>query len=116
MKRFPTRSLGQMLAIGFVLMLLLLGVLGAAVYSWQSESATAQRDFLERISPLAEQADRLERALLRFAIAGRSYLLSPSQQRMNQFHHARAEVSEALEILEKTPKDADGNALTAGMV
>lgn len=101
-----------MLAIGFALMLLLLGVLGAAVYSWQSESAMAQRDFLERISPLAEQADRLERALLRFAIAGRSYLLSPSRLRMNQFHHARAEVREAFQMLERSPKDAEGTALT----
>src|SRR5690349_10357970 len=111
MKRFPTRSLGQILAIGFALMLLLLALLWAAVYSWQSDSARAQQDFVERISPLAEQADRLERALLRFAISGRSYLLSPSQERMNQFRHARAEVNEALQVLQQEPKLADGSAL-----
>jgi signal transduction histidine kinase len=111
MKRFPTRSLGQILAIGFALMLLLLGVLSAAVYSWQSDSAAAERDFLERIAPLAEQGDRLERALLRFAIAARTYLLNPSQQRMNRYHHALAEVREALQRLQEAPKDADGRAL-----
>lgn len=111
MTRFPKYSVGQQLGIGFGLMFLLLALLGAAVYIWQSQSAGAQREFLERIAPLAERSDQLERALLRLAIAGRNYLLHPVQSRMNQFEEARAEVESSLDRLEQLPKEADSEAI-----
>ncbi len=111
-KRFPTSSVGQLLGVGFALMFLLLGVLGIAVFIWHSQSAKAQRAFLERIAPLSESADQMERSMLRMAIAGRSYLLNPTQDRMNTYRHVRQEADEAWGRLEQASKEPDAAQLT----
>lgn len=111
MTRFPTSSIGQLLGVGFALMFLLLGVLGAAVFVWHTESAEAQRHFLERIAPLAERADQLERSLLRIGIGVRSYLLNPDSERLAQYRRARDETREALRRLGQIPKEVDGEPL-----
>ena len=111
MTRFPTSSIGKQLSVGFGLIFLLLAVLGAAVFVWHSQSASAQRAFLERIAPLAERADQLERSLLQVGIDVRSYLLSPDQERLNRYRQSFEGTREAMRRLDQAPKDADGEEL-----
>jgi signal transduction histidine kinase len=111
MNRFPTASIGRQLGIGFGLMFLLLGVLGLAVFLWHSESAEAQRTFVERISPLTDQADDLERALLRVAIEWRSHLLTPERARYNQYRKASDDARQAMLALKRATREPDGETL-----
>ncbi len=111
MTRFPTSSIGKQLTVGFGLIFMLLAVLGAAVLVWHSQSASSQRAFLERIAPLAERADQLERSILQVGIDVRSYLLNPDAERLNRYQQSREQTLETVQRLEQAPKDADGEAL-----
>jgi signal transduction histidine kinase len=115
MKRFPATPLGRQLGIGFGLIFLLLGVLGLAVFVWHSQSAEAQREFVERIAPLTDRADELERTLLRVALEGRSYLLVPERARFNQYRKASDDARQAMLALQRDTTEPDGEALVRAL-
>jgi signal transduction histidine kinase len=105
-------SIGQRLAIGFGLLLLVLAVFAGAVFLWHSQSANAQRAYLERTEPLGDRAEELERAMLYVAIGLRSYLLIPEPHRRESYRRYTAEARQALRNLASAAKESDEAALS----
>jgi signal transduction histidine kinase len=56
-----------------------------AVATWHSQSVAAQRLYTERIVPLSQSVDALERSMLYVGITMRSYLLVPEPQRLANY-------------------------------
>jgi len=103
-------SLGQRLGIGFGLLLTVLAVFTGLTVHWHSRSAAAQREYTERIAPLRERADELERATLYVGLTLRSYLLVPEARHLTAFQRSTERAEQALGALAATPKEADGDA------
>jgi signal transduction histidine kinase/ActR/RegA family two-component response regulator/CHASE3 domain sensor protein len=106
-------SLGQRLAIGFALLLVLLGGLFVLIFTLQQRSISAQATFVDRIAPRREAAQRTEVALLRVGVAARAYLLTHDPAHRQQFESSASVARAALDRLTATPKDADDEKLFA---
>lgn len=78
-------TLGQRLAIGFGALLLVIMAFSVAVYVWHSQSVAAQRDYTDRVMPLTQQTQALDRALLNASVAMRNYVLQPQPQRLANY-------------------------------
>ena len=78
-------TLGQRLAIGFGALLLVIAGFSVAVFVWHSQSVDAQRDYTERVVPVTQQTQALDRALLNAAVAMRNYVLQPEPQRLANY-------------------------------
>jgi two-component system CheB/CheR fusion protein len=108
-------SVGQRLAIGFGLLLVLLAGLFTLVLTLQQRSITAQAAFVERIAPRREAAQRTEVALLRVGVAARAYLLTHDPAHRQQFEQSVGVARAALDRLTATPKEADDARLFAAL-
>ena len=78
-------TVGQRLAIGFGALLIVIVTFAVAIAVWHSQSAAAQRLYIERIVPLTQSASALERSILYVGITMRSYLLVPEPQRLANY-------------------------------
>ncbi len=107
-------SLGRRLALGFGTLFVVVAGFAAAVFVWHSRSANAQREYTERIAPIALHADALERRLLYIGIGMRSYLLVPDETRLATFHRYAAEADAAVHALQRTADD--GNRAIANRI
>jgi signal transduction histidine kinase/ActR/RegA family two-component response regulator len=87
-KRRFDLSIGQRLAIGFGVLLVILGGYAAAVARWHGISAEAERRFIEDIAPRQEQAIDLERAVLNIAIAVRAHAATPAGELLASYRRA----------------------------
>jgi signal transduction histidine kinase len=101
-------TIGQRLAIGFGALLLVMLSFTAAVLMWHSQSADAQRDYLDRIAPITQRADAVERNLLYVGVTMRSYLLGSGPQRLAIYRSYVDQARRALNGL------ASASALPAG--
>ena len=113
MYRAVDLSVGQRLAIGFALLLVLLAGLFILVLTLQQRSISAQATFVDRIAPRREAAQRTEVALLRVGVAARAYLLTHDPAHRQQFDRSVSAARAALDRLTATPKDADDASLFA---
>jgi signal transduction histidine kinase len=78
-------TLAQRLAIGFGALLLVIVVFAVALYVWHQQSVAAQRDYTERVMPLTQQTQALDRVLLNASVAMRNYVLQPEPQRLANY-------------------------------
>ena len=111
MKRGLDLSIGQRLAIGFALLLVVLGGLVASNVYWNERSAAAERAFTQRIAPLTGAAEEVESAVLRVAIGVRAYLIAPDAERLARLESGLDQTRAALRRLGGLPKETDGEAL-----
>ncbi|MCC7060828.1 MAG: hypothetical protein IT508_11420, partial [Burkholderiaceae bacterium] len=109
--KYRNWSIGERLGVGLGLVLLTLAALVAVVFTWHAESARVQQTFTERIAPLAERAQELERALLYVAIDLRSYLLAPGPSQLQEYREAIDAARQALARLREYPKGVNGERL-----
>lgn len=92
-------SIGQRLAIGFGVLLLLFAAMFGLFYNWHTDSARAQAEYAERIAPVREHISALERATFRVAISVRSLLIDPTADRIATFSDAIAGARAAVDGL-----------------
>jgi signal transduction histidine kinase/ActR/RegA family two-component response regulator len=104
-------TIGQRLAVGFALMLLILVGLIISVGQAHRASAQAQTAFTRHIAPLTEQAISLERAVYRVAIALRNYTIAPDEVSLMQYRSTAEDAQAALRALNDTPKSGITEAL-----
>jgi len=95
-------TVGQRLAVGFGALLLVIFVFAIAVFVWHSQSAAAQRAYTERIAPLTQRADTLERSMLYVGMTMRSYLLVPEPSRLASYRGYVEQTRRELERLAAT--------------
>ncbi len=98
-------GIGVRLAIGFGLVIALLGGFATTMYWWQAASIRAQDAYIERLAPLSAHADALERRVLRVAIAVRNAIIAPDGGR-----HAAA--LESIELARQALHDVEVDART----
>ena len=113
MYRAVDLSVGQRLAIGFALLLVLLAGLFVLVFTLQQQSISAQATFVDRIAPRREAAQRTQVTLLRVGVAVRAYLLTHDAAQRQQFDESVRAARAALDRLAATSKDADDAELFA---
>ena len=101
-------TLGQRLAIGFGTLLAVIVAFAIAVSVWHSQSATAQRLYTDRIVPLTQRTDRLERSMLYTGITMRSYLLAPEPQRLANYRSYAEQARRSLAQLTTTTTLPEG--------
>ena len=99
-------SIGQRLAIGFGILLLLLASGFGYLYLVQKESSEAQALFEEKIAPRTELANQLQRAILYTGINARSFLLAPTDEALERVQANMVEARESLQALAGAPMDA----------
>ena len=101
-------TLGQRLTIGFGALLLVIAGFSVAVFVWHSQSVAAQRDYTERLVPLTQKTQELDRALLNAAVAMRNYVLQPEPQRLANYRSYAEQAHRALAQLSTAPTSPDG--------
>lgn len=106
-------TIAERLAVGFAALLLLLGAAMAVIFHWQGRSSAAQARYAERIAPLADAVDDLERGVINLAVQLRRQLLFPDGSRLPHFHAAQAEIAQLLQRLSQLPMDSGEEALYA---
>ena len=100
-------KIAERMVLGFGLMLLVM-----AAFAWVMDRQTgkieaAHRELIEQLSPVSDAADRLELRVLYVAIASRSYLVSPSLERLVPLERQLREAQAALLALELLPRSPD---------
>ncbi len=100
-------TLGQRLAIGFGALLLVAAAFSVAVFVWHSQSVSAQRDFTERVMPLTQQTQALDRALLYAAVAMRNYTLQPEPQRLANYRSYAQQTRRTMAQLSATARSSE---------
>jgi signal transduction histidine kinase len=100
-------TLGQRLAIGFGALLLVIAVFAVAVFLWHTQSVAAQRDYTERVVPLSQQTQELDRSLLNAAVAMRNYVLQPEPQRLANYRSYAERARRSLELLSGAPASTE---------
>ena len=103
MKR-SSLSIAQRMTYSFGALSLILGALIASIYVWQSDSASAQRDFTQKSMPLSDMANNLGADVLRVGIRARSYLLKPDAAGYQAFNGSVRTVRTHLQRLQEFPK------------
>src|SRR3954451_13705418 len=94
-------SLGQRLAIGFgILLILLLGLFGAFVYEGQRADAIREQ-LASDIAPRAQAAGTLQTALLRQSVALRSYAFTRDDRFRQDFEQATQQARTSLGQLQR---------------
>lgn len=101
-------TLGQRLAIGFGALLLVIAGFAVAVFVWHSQSVAAQRDYSERVIPLARETQALDRAILYAGIAMRNYVLQPEPQRLANYRSYVEQARRTLVQLNAAAASPDG--------
>jgi signal transduction histidine kinase len=101
-------TLGQRLAIGFGTLLLVIAVFSVAVFVWHQQSVKAQRDYTERVMPLTQQTQALDRALLNAAVAMRNYVLQPEPQRLANYRSYAEQARRTLVLLSAVAASPEG--------
>jgi CHASE3 domain sensor protein len=104
-------SIGQRLAIGFGILLILLAGGFAYLVLAQEESSEAQARFAEQIAPRAELANELQRAIMYVGINARSFFLSPTDEALGRAQGSIADARESLQALAVAPMDAQDQEL-----
>jgi signal transduction histidine kinase/ActR/RegA family two-component response regulator/CHASE3 domain sensor protein len=99
-------SISQRLAIGFGVLLLILGGYAVAVARWHAMSAEAERRFVEDIAPRQEQAIDLERAVLNVAIALRAYVVTPTSDLLASYRRAMEDARSRVFMLTQSSSNA----------
>ena len=107
----PDLTIGERLAVGFALMLLILAALLISVGEAHRASAQAQAAFTRQIAPLTEEAISLERAVYEVAIALRNYTIAPDEANLMGYRAAAENAQGALRTLHDTPKSGITEAL-----
>jgi len=107
----PDLTIGERLAVGFALMLLILVVLLISVGQAHRASAQAQAAFTRHIAPLTEQAISLERDVYEVAIALRNYMIAPDEANLMHYRSTTEDAQNALRTLHDTPKAGVTEAL-----
>jgi PAS domain S-box-containing protein len=114
-RRGPDLRVGSWLGVGFgAAAVLLVAVVALAIVLLERISA-AERRQMHFVAPRAEAASRLEKELLRVAIAGRAYAIAADERTLASFQEARERFRDASAAFEALPKEADG-ALAAELV
>lgn len=104
-------SIGQRLGTGFGVLLLWMAGFLALVSYWQAQSLAAEAALRERIQPLREATESLERSVLNVGLGVRAYLLRPEAVRLKR-HAVRVDEARAwLRKLGELEKEPDGEAL-----
>lgn len=103
-------SLGQRLAIGFGVVLVLLLLQFWGFYS-QTQRIDAELRQREDIASRSRVAAELQSALFRRAIAARNYALIPDQSHLADFELSGRAAEEALSYLGSLPKTPEGQAI-----
>lgn len=111
MKRVPDLSIGQRLATGFGLFMLVVAIMLVVFMQWHATSEVAHSNYAERIAPLRDNVHNVERRIYAVGIAFRSVLLSPSTDRVQGFSQSASQARAALETLRDSPMEADGREL-----
>ncbi|HEY8554754.1 MAG TPA: ATP-binding protein [Burkholderiales bacterium] len=106
MKQRFDLSVGQRLALGFVVVVLVLAVFVAILSSWHRHSIAVQEEVEGRILPFVESIHAVERALLGVSVATRTYLLSPEKDTLERYRRAVERATAAVRRLAEHPKDA----------
>ncbi|MEJ1965964.1 MAG: ATP-binding protein [Gammaproteobacteria bacterium] len=104
-------TVGQRLALGFGALLLVIAGFAIALFVWHSQSVEAQRVYTDRVVPVAQRADALERSMLYVGITMRSYLLVPEPQRLANYRSYTERARRSLVLLSATvgfPEGAPG--------
>ena len=96
-------TLAQRLTIGFGALLLVIAAFSVALFLWHSQSVAAQRDYTERVVPLTQQTQQLDRALLNAAIAMRNFVLQPEPQRLANYRSYAEQARRSLDRLGGAP-------------
>lgn len=104
-------SVGQRLAIGFGAVLLVVLVALALVLQWHRESARAEADYSERIAPVVERANDLERRIYRVAVDMRAYELNPGAEALEVFRASVGAAHSSLDALAAEADEPDAEAL-----
>jgi signal transduction histidine kinase len=104
-------SIGQRLATGFGLFVLVVAVMLAVFFSWHAASAREQQAYSERIAPLRDRIVALERSVLRAGIAVRSVLIEPTPERVRAFEESVSTMRERLSGLGQSTMESDGRGL-----
>lgn len=110
MRRRIDLTLGERLGLGFGALLAGLGLFTAAVLYWGSQSARAQRAYLEHIAPLHGRAQTLEGKLLYVAIGMRDFVLYPEAASRVELSGRIGALRAALARFEEVPKPPSGMA------
>jgi signal transduction histidine kinase len=101
-------SIGQRLSLGFGALLLVMLAFAIAVLVWHSQSVAAQRDYTDRIAPVLQRVDAVERGLLYVAAGMRSYVLVPEPQRLANYRSYVEQTRRALTLLANASALPDG--------
>lgn len=111
MKVVPDWSVGQRLATGFGLFMLVVAGMLIVFMRWYATSEAAHSAYAERIAPLRDHVHGVERKIYQVGIAFRSVWLAPSTDRVDAFSQSASEARAALEALRDSPMEADGRDL-----
>lgn len=103
-------SIGQRLSIGFLLLLIGLSGLLAAMLHWNEQSADAELAYTRRIAPLNDAAAELDHAVMRITLALRASLAAPTAERLFAYEQRVQEAREALRRLGQLSIDPDSVA------
>ena len=110
MKQRFDLSIGQRLALSFVVVVLVVAVFVAFLSGWHRHSSAAQEQVESRILPLVERIHAVERALLQVSVATRAYLLSPEKDTFERYRRSVDRAAAAVQQLAEYPKDAQAAA------
>ena len=109
--RLGDLSIGQRLAGGFGVVMLLFAVFAGVSLGYQREADDAQRRLTQGIIPRAQAAEELERAIFRVAIQLRNFLLMRDAEREALLKASVDQARSAHRTLAAMPKEPDGAAL-----
>ena len=105
-------SIGQRLSIGFLLLLIGLSGLLAAMLHWNEQSADAELAYTRRIAPLNDAAAELDHAVMRITLALRASRAAPTAERLFAYEQRVQEAREALRRLGQLSIDPDSSRPT----
>jgi hypothetical protein len=111
----PELSIGQRLAVGFTVLLLLFLAVGGIVTIVQNRSAEAQRVYSDEVLPRAALANSLEQAMLYTAVNTRSYILAPIPENLQRAEGNITRVRELLRLLADEAASYENADLVAGL-
>jgi signal transduction histidine kinase/ActR/RegA family two-component response regulator len=111
MRSLADLSVGQRLAGGFVVVMLLFAAFAAVSLGYQREAEEAQARLTQAIIPRAQAAEELERSIFRVAIQLRNFLMMRDAERSALLKASVDQARAAQAALATMPKEADGAAL-----
>jgi signal transduction histidine kinase len=115
MKGSADLSVGQRLWIGFGAVLIVVATLLILVFQWHAASSRAEANYSDRIVPLIDRAQGLERAIYEVGLRLRARLLEPTEQRLQAFELSERKARSVLDALGRSDLEADGRELLDGL-